>query len=283
MRVGREDDRLEGLARRAGDGDRPALEELVAAVRDDVYGLAMRMLWHPADAEDATQEILVKLVTGLSSFRGDSSFRTWSYRVAANHLLTTRKRRMEVAALSFEEFAADLADGLDAPYDPRGVDEHLLEEEVKIGCTQGMLLCLDREHRLAYILGEVFELPSEQAADVLGIAPPAYRKRLSRARARLQTFMRGHCGLVDPANPCRCSRRVGRAIELGRLNREELLFAGHARRRELEQPLAETERLQDAAVVFRSHPAYQAPESIAAWLSELIGSSRLTILSEDAP
>lgn len=283
MRVGREDDRLEGLARRAGDGDRPALEELVAAVRDDVYGLAMRMLWHPADAEDATQEILVKLVTGLSSFRGDSSFRTWSYRVAANHLLTTRKRRMEVAALSFEEFAADLADGLDAPYDPRGVDEHLLEEEVKIGCTQGMLLCLDREHRLAYVLGEVFELPSEQAADVLGIAPPAYRKRLSRARARLQTFMRGHCGLVDPANPCRCSRRVGRAIELGRLNREELLFAGHARRRELEQPLAEMERLQDAAVVFRSHPAYQAPESIAAWLSELIGSSRLTILSEDAP
>ena len=283
MRVGREDDRLEGLARRAGDGDRPALEELVAAVRDDVYGLAMRMLWHPADAEDATQEILVKLVTGLSSFRGNSSFRTWSYRVAANHLLTTRKRRMEVAALSFEEFAADLADGLDAPYDPRGVDEHLLEEEVKIGCTQGMLLCLDREHRLAYVLGEVFELPSEQAADVLGIAPPAYRKRLSRARARLQTFMRGHCGLVDPANPCRCSRRVGRAIELGRLNREELLFAGHARRRELEQPLAEMERLQDAAVVFRSHPAYQAPESIAAWLSELIGSSRLTILSEDAP
>lgn len=283
MRVGREDDRLEGLARRAGNGDRPALEQLVAAVRDDVYGLAMRMLWHPADAEDATQEILVKLVTGLSSFRGDSSFRTWSYRVAANHLLTTRKRRMEVAALSFEEFAADLADGLDAPYDPRGVDEHLLEEEVKIGCTQGMLLCLDREHRLAYVLGEVFELPSEQAADVLGIAPPAYRKRLSRARARLQTFMRGHCGLVDPANPCRCSRRVGRAIELGRLNREELLFAGHARRRELEQPLAEMERLQDAAVVFRSHPAYQAPESIAAWLSELIGSSRLTILSEDAP
>ena len=283
MRSGPEDDRLEGLARRAGNGDRPALEQLVAAVRDDVYGLAMRMLWHPADAEDATQEILVKLVTGLSSFRGDSSFRTWSYRVAANHLLTTRKRRMEVAALSFEEFAADLADGLDAPYDPRGVDEHLLEEEVKIGCTQGMLLCLDREHRLAYILGEVFELPSEQAADVLGIAPPAYRKRLSRARARLQTFMRGHCGLVDPANPCRCSRRVGRAIELGRLNREELLFAGHARRRELEQPLAEMERLQDAAVVFRSHPAYQAPESIAAWLSELIGSSRLTILSEDAP
>lgn len=283
MRIGPEDDRLEGLARRAGNGDRPALEQLVAAVRDDVYGLAMRMLWHPADAEDATQEILVKLVTGLSSFRGDSSFRTWSYRVAANHLLTTRKRRMEVAALSFEEFAADLADGLDAPYDPRGVDEHLLEEEVKIGCTQGMLLCLDREHRLAYVLGEVFELPSEQAADVLGIAPPAYRKRLSRARARLQTFMRGHCGLVDPANPCRCSRRVGRAIELGRLNREELLFAGHARRRELEQPLAEMERLQDAAVVFRSHPAYQAPESIAAWLSELIGSSRLTILSEDAP
>jgi hypothetical protein len=170
------------LVRRAREGDRPALERLIAAVRDDVYGLAMRMLWHPADAEDASQEILI--------------------------------------------------------HDSKGVDEHLLEEEVKVGCTQGMLLCLDRDHRLAYILGEIFDLPSERAAYVLDVEPSAYRKRLSRARERIRSFMRGHCGLVNPASTCRCRRRVGRAIELARLDPERPLFAGHARRRELERPLA---------------------------------------------
>ena len=76
-----------------------------------------------------------------------------------------------------------------------------------------MLLCLDREHRMAYILGEVLELSSDQAAELCGIAPGAFRKRLQRARERIQRFMEGHCGLLDPANPCRCRRRIGAAIQ----------------------------------------------------------------------
>lgn len=71
---------------------------------------------------------------------------------------------MEGAAAGFGAFGADLAAGLDTPYDSQGVDENLLEEEVKVGCTPGMLLCLDRDHGLAYVLGEIFELPSERAA-----------------------------------------------------------------------------------------------------------------------
>lgn len=271
---------LDRLARLARGGDRRALERLVASVRDDVYRMSMRMLWHPADADDATQEIVIKLVTGLASFRGEASFRTWALAIAANHLRTTRRRRAEAAAVSFEAFGQDLAQGLDTPYDAGGVDERLLEEEVKVGCTQAMLLCLDREHRLAYILGEVFELPSSQAAEVLGITPAAHRKRLSRARARVQAFMRGHCGLVDPSNRCRCSRRVGRAIQAGRLDPARLLFAAHPRRRELERPLAEMEGLNDAAAVLRSHPAYVAPEASLSWIGDLLRSGRLSIVAE---
>jgi RNA polymerase sigma factor (sigma-70 family) len=246
-----------------------------------VYGLAIRMLWHPEDAEDATQEILVKVVTGLASFRGDASVRTWAYRIATNHLLTTRRRRMEQRARGFHAFAADLAEGLDAPHDPGGVDERLLVEEVKVGCTQGMLLCLDREHRLAYILGEVFGLAGEEAASIAGITGAAHRKRLERARGRIRAFMTGHCGIVDPGNPCRCSRRVGRAIQLGRVDPGRLLFATHPRRRELERPLAEMQLLTDASAVFRSHPAYRAPDSLTAWLADLVGSGRLAILRDD--
>jgi RNA polymerase sigma factor (sigma-70 family) len=270
---------VEELVAQAKGGDRVALEELVSAVADDVYGLAIRILWHPHDAEDATQEILVKVITNLGTFRGEAAFRTWVFRIAANHLISTRRHRAEQQELSFEAFGADLAEGLDTRYDDGGVDESLLAEEVKIGCTQGMLLCLDREHRAAYVLGEVFELPSEQAAYVLGVTPAAYRKRLSRARTRIQSFMRGHCGLVDAENACRCTRRIGRAVELGRLDPRDLLFAGRpAPTGRLRRSVAEMELLTDAAAVFRSHPDYRTPERVSAALRRLLESGRLGLL-----
>ena len=255
------------LVEHATAGDPAALDALVRALEDDVYRLAQRMLWHPQDAEDATQEILVKLLTRLSTFRGESQFSTWAYRVAVNHLMSTRRRSAERRALSFEEFAGDLARGLDEPHDARGVDEALLEEEVKVGCTQAMLLCLDREHRIVYILGQVFELPGDQAAGILDITPVAYRKRLSRARARIEHFMAGHCGLLDPANPCRCRRRIGAAIRTGRVDPERLLFA-----RDVRQPLQQMQRLEDAGAIFRSHPELRAPDRVVRVIERVLSS-----------
>jgi DNA-directed RNA polymerase specialized sigma24 family protein len=78
---------LEDLALQALEGDRDALDSLVRALQGDVYGLALRMLWNREDAEDATQEILVRIVTRLSQFRFQSSLRTWVYRLAVNCLL----------------------------------------------------------------------------------------------------------------------------------------------------------------------------------------------------
>lgn len=245
------------LVGRAAGGDGEALEAVLGAIKDDVYRLSVRMLWHPADAEDATQEILIKVMTRLGGFRGEAAFSTWVYRVAVNHLLTTRQRRAERAAMSFDAFAEDLATDLDEPYEAGAVEAELLAEEVKVGCTQGMLLCLDRPHRAAYILGEVFELSGEEAASILEIAPAAYRKRLSRARARVQDFMRGQCGLVDEANACRCGRRVGAAIRHGRLDPDNLLFAHGVR-----DGVRRMDRLHDAAAVFRSHPELRAPDRI---------------------
>jgi DNA-directed RNA polymerase specialized sigma24 family protein len=69
------------------------------------------MLWHPEDAQDATQEILLRVVTHLSSFRGDSSFMTWVYQIAANHLLSCGRSRLEAQRLTFESFGKDLGEG----------------------------------------------------------------------------------------------------------------------------------------------------------------------------
>jgi RNA polymerase sigma factor (sigma-70 family) len=237
------------LVAAAVGGDERALEQLLRAVVDDVRRLAQKMLWHPQDAEDATQEILVKVATRLSTFRGDARVTTWVHRIAVNHLLTTRRRGAEDPTLTFAAFGEDLARDLDTAYDPRGVDDELLAQEVMIGCTQGMLLCLDREHRMAYILGEALEFASDDAADICGITAAAFRKRLQRARERIQQFMQGHCGLLDPSNPCRCRRRVGAAIQRGRLDPEDLLFAHRVDALKLEM-----QRFTDARAIFRSHP-----------------------------
>ena len=247
----------ERLVAAAAGGDRDALEALLRLVADDVAHLAQRMLWHPQDAEDATQEILVKIATRLGGFRGEARVTTWIHRIAVNHLLTTRRRRAEDPAMTFTAFGHDLAEDLDLEHESLGVDEDLLAEEVRVGCTQGMLLCLDREHRMAYVLGEVLQFPSDDAAAACEITPAAFRKRLERARSRLSEFMRGHCGLVDPANPCRCRRRIGAAIVRGRLDPSDLLFA-----RRVDTLKRDMERFSDAGAVFRSHPEIRAESRV---------------------
>src|SRR5262245_25039608 len=169
---------LDDIVARARDGDRESLERLVSAIQGRIYGLSLRMLWHPEDARDATQEILVRIVTRLGTFRGASSFMTWAHRVAANYLLSARKSRLEQQAYTFERFGRELDEGLsDAGAPPAAGDTALLLEEVKLGCTLGMLTCLDRPHRLAYILGEILEMEGDEAAWVLAIRPAAFRKR----------------------------------------------------------------------------------------------------------
>lgn len=275
----------ETLAARAADGDGAALATLVERIQDDVYRLSLRMLWHPQDAQDATQEILFKVVTSVATFRGESSFRTWALRVAANHLLNVRRSRVEERRLTFEDFAADLADGLtDAPAGPAdSPDQSLLEEEVKIGCTQAMLLCLDRDERIAYILGDVFELRSDSAGQILGIEPATFRKRLSRARQRVRAFMRGHCRLVSPDAACSCASRVQPAIRRGRVHRENLLFAGHGDpsppRLPVLEAVDEMEHLHDIAAIHQSHPRYRAPDVATAEIRRVLDSANLRLLS----
>lgn len=269
---------MEPLLERARAGDRDALEGVVRAIQDDVYGMAIRMLWHPQDAEDASQEILVKVITHLGTFRGESSFRTWVCRIATNHLLNVRKSRVEQLELTFSAFAADLQEGL---ADPSGgmPDQSLLEEEVKIGCTQAMLLCLDRELRMAYILGEVFGVSGEEGAELMEIDPSAFRKRLSRARERIREFMGKHCGLVNVNSACRCAKRIAPAIRAGRLDPKHLLFAGRPTGKpEIRRQVGEMEELHRTAAVFRSHPDPAAPAALVQRIRTALEGGRLSIL-----
>lgn len=271
----------------ARGGDLVALEALIHTVQGRIYGIAIRMLGHPQDAQDAMQEILLKIVTHLSTFRGDSAFTTWAYRIAVNHLLTMRKRRTELNSVSFEELAEQIDRGLAIAGDARATDadQSLLVEEMKIECTQGMLLRLDREQRVAYILGEIFEVSSQEGAFILEITPEAFRQRLTRARKALRTFMQGTCGLVNPANHCRCERQVCAALKIGKLKPQHLPFTQHPA---LSSPTISThaarqelEKLDRMAAVFRSHPNYAAPDVFVAEIKKLLASRQFHLLADD--
>lgn len=215
---------LDELARQAIGGDRDALDHLVRALQGDVYGLALRMLWNREDAEDATQEILVRAVTRLAQFDFRSRLTTWVYRIAVNYLLDVKKSPVERMHLSFQRFGDDLVEGL-SPDGPADSERSLLVEEVKIGCTLGMLQCLDRPHRLAYVLGDILDLSGPECAAALEISPELFRKRLQHARTAIEAFTRAHCGLAAESAACTCHRRVPAALRLGRVNPEALDFA----------------------------------------------------------
>lgn len=274
---------LETLVEQAKSGDKPALETLVSRIQNQVYGLAMRMLAHPENAEDATQEILIRIITHLSDFQYKSAFSTWVYRVATNSLLNIRKK-LQGDPVTFEAFEEDLDRGLsDTNWTaPTEIEQQLLVEEIKIGCSQALLQCLNPDERIAYILGEIFEINSQEGSYILEITPVTFRKRLSRARNQIQNFMYRKCGLVNPANACRCARRFDYAIANKRLDPNVLQFAKHPKTPQQQAALEQLETIQElerVVMVYRSHPNYQAPRAFLDSIRLLFDSGKFQMLS----
>src|SRR5258706_15971081 len=83
------------LVEQAMNGDRAALEKLILRHQAWIYNISIRIVFEPHDAEDVAQEVLVKVITKLSTFKGDCKFRTWLYRIPANHVLNMRRRGAE--------------------------------------------------------------------------------------------------------------------------------------------------------------------------------------------
>jgi RNA polymerase sigma factor (sigma-70 family) len=261
----------------ARGGSPEALEKLVLRHQAWVYNVAVRMVFHPQDAEEVTQEVLIKAVTHLGTFRGDSAFRTWLYRIAANHVLNMKRRGAELHPHTFAEYAAALESVADADLpDPNTVpvDVPLLVEEAKLTCTTGMLLCLDRRQRLVFTLGEILGVGDTVGGEVLDMSADNFRQCLARARRDLYQFMHDRCGLVNADNPCRCPKKTKGFIAAGHVDPDRLLFASrHALQvrdaagdtvREIENALD-----RQYAGVFRDHPFHPPPDQVA-WLRRLL-------------
>lgn len=266
----------------AVSGDQEALESLLCGVQDMVFNLSLRMLGMIPDAEDATQEILIKVMTRLSSFRQESSLETWVFRIAVNHLLNYRKGMLSKRPLSFEAYSEDIVSGRekDVPDLSGGVDQALLERELKLSCTNVMLQCLDAESRCIYVLGTMFRLDSRIAAEILEITPEAYRQRLSRIRRKMAAFLQEYCGLSGTGS-CSCNRRVHYAIATHRVNPMRLEYqsmqaCGYG---DIVRCTDAMEQLDELSQIFADLPAYRTTESITVWMRNMMRSKSFSMVT----
>ena len=270
---------LLSLIEKATAGEKESLETVLLSVQDFVFNLSLRMLGSFPDAEDAAQDILLKVITHLSSFQGESAFSTWVFRIAVNHLKNYQKHMFAKFPLSFEFYGDDIKNGNkdDIPDLTQNVEASILAEELKLSCTNVMLQCLDTESRCIFILGTMFRVDSRIAGDILGITPEAYRKRLSRIRSRMADFLTEYCGEYGNGT-CHCADRINYAIQNHRINPSQLSFTTAVPMETMAEVKEAMEDIDDLSQTFSFCKAYQSPERLKAFIQNFLNSASFSVV-----
>ncbi len=178
------------LLLRAQKGDADAFEELVRAFEGTVYHLALRQLGSREDAEDAAQEVFLKAYTALGSFRGESRFSVWLYRITNNVCIDMLRRRRETVSLSGEdEDGAETELALpDERFDPVALAERKdLREQVGKALRQ-----LPPDAREILLLRELGGQRYDEIAETLGLDIGTVKSRIFRARKKLCALLEGN-------------------------------------------------------------------------------------------
>jgi hypothetical protein len=135
--------------------------------------------------------------------------------------------------------------------------------------------------RIAVILGEHYEVTSKEGAFILDITPELFRKRLSRGRKSLQTFMQKNCGLINSDNPCRCHKQAGGRLKSGMIDMAFVKLESASKgRSEAVAQLAELDEIDRTIAMYRRYPEYNTPESFTHIMKDLIKSGKYKALSE---
>lgn len=252
------------LIQEALAGNKKSLENLIKIHQDYIYNISLRLFLDPDDALDATQEVLIKVITHLKTFKGKSQFRTWLYRIVFNHFINSPSRKWEKIYSS------------QAPEEQRRLEENETQiteaeiEEVRILCSTAMLMCLNREQRLLYIIGEVFGADHTIGAKLFHITPANYRVKLHRAKADLMSFVSGRCGIIDPQNSCRCPKKTRNMIAQKIVDKNNLRFNSSYENKVSDFVTHEREPLSDEIQLNLKTLFRESPFQIKAELDRLI-------------
>lgn len=176
-------------------GDRLEFSRMVDAYSSRLYRLALKMLGNQQDAEDVLQETFLKAFRHLSGFDGRSSVSTWLYRIAANEaLMLMRKKRLPTFSLD------EPLEGEEGETEPLQIvdwccipEHELMNEEARQQLDKAVQK-LPPNLRMAFLLRDIEDLSTQEAAEVLGLSENALKTRLSRARLRLREELTAYYG-----------------------------------------------------------------------------------------
>ena len=253
-------------------GNKTSLDKLIKIHQDYIYNISLKLFLNPDDDLDATQEILIKVITSLKTFKGESQFRTWLYRIAFNYFLNAPKSKIE---LLLETSPAHFSGSLTDPEIENFTEAEI--EEVRILCSTAMLMCLNREQRLLYIIGDVFNIDHNLGAELFDLTPANYRVKLHRAKSDLLSFVSGKCGIINPENPCRCPKKTRVMIDKGFVDKNNLRFNTDFSQRISEIVVTQknevSDKIQlDLKALFQESP-FQIKKEIDKLVNELITES----------
>lgn len=178
------------LVQKCKKGDLDAFDELVKRYENKVFTIAYRFVGNYTDANDLAQETFIRVYHALPSFRGDSSFATWLYRIASNVCRDELRRQRRQKKVSLDELMsqpggnASLADNSMTP-------EEVLEKNELQRAVQQCLDTLSDEHRLILVMREIQGLSYEEIAVSLDCSLGTVKSRLNRARQALKQKMTG--------------------------------------------------------------------------------------------
>ena len=185
------------VIRRVQRGDANAFEYLMAAYEKNVYNLALRMTGNPEDAEDMAQEAFLKAYSSLGSFRGDSKFSVWLYRIVSNVCLDflRKQKKTQSFSLSMEDDDGEEAE-LELP-DLSSLPEEELEKKLTREAVRRGLAQLPEDARQILLLREIQGLSYEEIGETLGLEPGTVKSRIFRARKKLCAFLLADGNIPD--------------------------------------------------------------------------------------
>ncbi|MCE5211958.1 MAG: RNA polymerase sigma factor [Deltaproteobacteria bacterium] len=278
-----------GYIERALDGDAAALESLVLRHQSWIFNIALNMTGDIQHAEDVTQEILIKMISKLSSYDPQkAAFRTWLYRIVANHVINMKESRKEkfFAAHAVDFDFNKYFDNLPDTKNPSSAGKKETAEETKNYCVLCILLCLTRMERLVLVLGAIFDVTDRVGAEICEISRDNFRKILSRSRRKVFQYFKENCSLVNDRNRCKCSELAPRLIKLGVIGKGSLI-AGQNSLGTIRSMLGNTvATIENEYRIFfdlyQEQPFLQGPDMVS-WLRDLISRSNLQKIFNETP
>lgn len=269
------------------EGSKKDLEALILRHQSWIYNIAIRMVYDIDDAKDITQEIVIKILTKLSSFDpAKASFRTWLYRIVINHILNLKKSRYKYS-FNFNDDYYSLIPDENPDSSP---ESNLLIKELQISCFLGTLLCFNPRDRLIFILGAVLNVPDTVGSEVMDVSRDNFRKIVSRTKKKLFDYMNESCGLLNPENRCHCSKKINGCVKVGLLNPDKIQFHNADLNTIEEMGNSEIARIgsfwddkfNEFIHRFQTHPFYD-PEDLKDWLYNTIETVDWLLLHPDDP